>query len=77
MKSTVLSWLHSIGAVIAGFAVIVLGTVLTFEVVVPDFGYSSGPAVLLIGTLGALVSGVGGGLAAGRLARVGDSNTVF
>ena len=68
MKTTILSVLRSIGAVIAGFAVIVVGTVLTFEVLVPDFGYASGLAVLVIGTLGALVSGFGGGLVAGRLA---------
>jgi len=55
--------------VLAGFAVIALGTTFTFTVLVDDFGYyTSGPADLVIATLGALASGVAGGLLAGWLA---------
>ena len=69
MTPTIRSGLRSVGAVLAGFAIITLGTVFTFAVLVEDFGYmTSGPAELLIGTLGALASGVAGGLVAGRLA---------
>ena len=69
MTSTIRSGLRSVGAVLAGFAVIALGTVFTFTVLVDDFGfYTSGPTELLIGTIGALASGLAGGLVAGRLA---------
>ena len=69
MTSTIRSGLRSVGAVIAGFAVITLGTVFTFKVLVDDFGYyTSGSTDLLIATLGALASGIGGGLVAARLA---------
>jgi hypothetical protein len=55
--------------VIAGFATITLGTVLTFNVLVPNFGFSTGsPSDLLFGTLGATLSGLAGGLVAGGLA---------
>ena len=67
--STIRSALRSVGAVIAGFAVITLGTVLTFTVLAPNFGYStSGPSDLLLGTLGAIASGLAGGLVAAWLA---------
>lgn len=69
MKSTIRSVLRSVGAVFAGFAVITLGTVLTFKVLLDNFGYyTSGPIDLVIGTVGALVSGLAGGFVAGRLA---------
>jgi hypothetical protein len=69
MPLTVRSVLRSVGAVLAGFAVITLGTVLTFTVLVSDFGYrTSSNTELLIGTLGALTSGLAGGLLAGLLA---------
>lgn len=69
MTSTTRLALRSVGAVLAGFAVIALGTVFTFTVLVDDFGfYTSNPTELVIGTLGALVSGIGGGLVAAQLA---------
>jgi hypothetical protein len=69
MTSAIRSALRSIGAVLAGFAVIALGTLFTFTVLVGDFGYAtSGPIELMIGTLGALASGLAGGLVAARLA---------
>lgn len=69
MKSSVLSSLRSVGAVVAGFAVITLGTVFTFTVLVSDFGwYKSTPAEMVVATLGALASGIAGGWVAARLA---------
>ena len=69
MTPTIRSGLRSVGAVLSGFVVITLGTVVTFKFLVDDFGYyTSGPAELVIATIGALASGVAGGLVAGRLA---------
>jgi hypothetical protein len=69
MTFTIRSVLRSVGAVLAGFAVIALGTVLTFTVLVPDFGYStSDTSDLVLGTLGAVLSGLAGGLVASWLA---------
>lgn len=69
MTPWIRSSLRSVGAVIAGFAVITLGTVLTFTVLVQEFGYyTSGPADLALGSLGALASGMAGGWLAARLA---------
>jgi hypothetical protein len=69
MNATLRSILRSVGAVIAGFAVITLGTLFTFLVLVPDFGYYTGSTWdLTLGTVGALLSGIGGGWVAARLA---------
>lgn len=68
MMSTILSGLRSVGAVLAGFLVIALGTVITFEVVLGGIGfYKSTPTELAIATVGALASGLAGGLVAARL----------
>lgn len=71
MSFTVRSGLRSFGAVLAGFAVIILGTVFTFTVLARNFGYyTSSPLELVIGTAGALASGlVGGAVAAWLSAR--------
>ena len=67
--TTLRSILRSVGAVIAGFAVITAGTLFTFLVLVPDFGYyTTSLRGLALGTLGALVAGIGGGWLAARLA---------
>lgn len=69
MTSTILSGLRSVGAVVAGFAVITVGTIFTFSVLVDDFGYyTSGPVDLLVASLGALASGVAGGAVAALVA---------
>ena len=67
--TTIRSGLRSVGAVLVGFAVLTLGTIITFTVLVDDFGYhTSGPADLGIGMIGALASGLAGGIVAGLLA---------
>ena len=69
MTSPIRSILRSVGAVVAGFAVIAVGTAFTFTVLAPDFGYStSGASDLVLGTLGAVASGLAGGLVAAWLA---------
>ena len=69
MKSKILRGLRSVGAVLAGFLVITLGTVFTFEVVLDGIGFfKSSPTELAIATVGALASGLAGGLVAARLA---------
>lgn len=69
MTNTIRSGLRSVGAILAGFAVITLGTLFTFLVLVENFGYYTSSSVeLVIGTLGALVSGLAGGLVAAWLA---------
>lgn len=69
MKSKILRGLRSLAAVLAGFVVVVVGTILTFEVVLGGIGfYKSSPTELVIATIGALASGFAGGLVAARLA---------
>ena len=67
--SRVLLALRSVGAVVAGFAVIAVGTILTFEVLLDGISYhGSSLAELAIATVGALASGLAGGFVAARLA---------
>ena len=67
--SKTLSALRSVGAVVAGFAVIALGTILTFEVLLDGISYhGSSLTELAIATIGALASGLAGGYVAARLA---------
>ncbi len=62
MKSTFLSGLRSLFAVVAGFLVIALGTTLTFTVWLGGIGFhKSGPTELALATVGALASGLAGG----------------
>ncbi len=69
LRSRLLPAARSIGAVITGFAVVTLGTIFTFTVLVDDFGYyTSGLAELVIGACGAAASGLAGGAVAGWLA---------
>ena len=69
MKSKILSALRSVGVVLAGFAVITLGTVLTFVVLLDSISYHESSLIeLAIATIGALASGLAGGFVAARLA---------
>lgn len=69
MKSRAVQILRSLAAVIAGYLVIVAGTVLTFETMLGGIGYTkSSPTELALATLGALVSGLAGGMTAAWLA---------
>lgn len=69
MQSPVLRVVRSLAAVIAGYVVIVAGTVLTFETMLGGIGYTkSSPIEIALATLGALLSGLAGGMTAAWLA---------
>ena len=60
---------RSVGAVAAGYAVIVLGTILILEVALGGIGYQkSSTFVLLAATAGTAVAGCAGGFVAAALA---------
>ena len=68
MTSKLLRGLRSVGAVIAGYLVIAVGTTLTFETWLGGIGYyKSTPAVLALATVGAFLSGLAGGVVAAWL----------
>lgn len=61
--------LRSLGAVAAGYAVIVLGTSLTLEFLLGGVGYHQASAwEHMVGALGSIVSGLFGGYVAGWIA---------
>ena len=60
--------LRSILAVIVGFAVISIGTIITFNVLVGQVTVDSRPTQILLGTIGAVISALAGGIAAGLIA---------
>lgn len=65
MREGLLTALRFAAAAIAGYAVIAVGTTLTFEVLLGGIGYyESSPGELAAATLGALLSGLAGGLVA-------------
>ncbi len=65
----ILPALRSLLAVVAGYLVIALGTTLTFETWLGGIGYhESPPSELALATLGALLSGLAGGLVAAWIA---------
>jgi len=62
MAAKILSTLRFLIAAVVGYAAIVVGTTLTFEVWLGGIGWSkSSPGVLALATAGALVSGLAGG----------------
>ena len=68
MRNKVLRAARSIAAVVAGYAVIVAGTILAFEVWLGGIGYyKSSTQVLAVASLAAFVSGFCGGYVAAWL----------
>ena len=59
---------RSVAAVVGGYLTVALGTILTFNVLVGQLTVDSGPLQLLLGTIGAALSGLAGGLVAGIVA---------
>jgi hypothetical protein len=68
MRSSLASVVRSVLAVVLGYAVIAAGTILTFNVIVGQISVASPPSQLLAGTVGAVFSGLAGGMVAGSVA---------
>ena len=66
-KSLILAG-RSLLAVVAGFVVISIGTIITFNLLVGQVTISSTPAHMFFGTVGAVISGLAGGAIAGLIA---------
>ncbi|HJT80761.1 MAG TPA: hypothetical protein VJ719_06145 [Chthoniobacterales bacterium] len=64
MSRTIVSVLRSIAAVVGGYLMVAAGTILTFNVLVGQVTVDSSPLQLLLGTLGAAISGLAGGILA-------------
>jgi hypothetical protein len=56
--------LRSIAAIIGGYLAVAAGTIITFNILVGQVTVESSPAQLILGTIGAAISGVAGGLVA-------------
>ena len=65
---TVLTVLRSIAAVVLGYVVIALGTILTFNVIVGQITVDSPPSQMFAGTVGAVIAGLCGGMVAAWIA---------
>jgi hypothetical protein len=59
---------RSVAAVFGGYLTVVAGTILTFNVLVGQVTVDSSPRQLILGTIGAVLSGLAGGVAAGVIA---------
>ena len=68
MRNRFVSVLRSVAAVVGGYLTVALGTILTFNVLVGQLTVDSGPLQLILGTIGAALSGLAGGLVAGIVA---------
>jgi hypothetical protein len=68
MRNRFVGVLRSVAAVVGGYLTVALGTILTFNVLVGQLTVDSGPLQLILGTIGAAVSGLAGGFVAGIVA---------
>jgi hypothetical protein len=68
MRNRFVSVLRSVAAVVGGYLTVALGTILTFNVLVGQVTVGSGLLQLILGTIGAALSGLAGGLVAGIVA---------
>jgi hypothetical protein len=60
--------LRSVAAVVGGYLVVVAGTILTFNVFVGQVTVDSNPGQIILGTIGAMLAGIAGGVVAGVVA---------
>ncbi|MEO8439901.1 MAG: hypothetical protein ABI540_06720 [Spartobacteria bacterium] len=60
--------LRSVAAVLGGYLIVVGGTILTFNILVGQVTIDSQPRQIILGTMGAVLSGLAGGIAAGAIA---------
>jgi hypothetical protein len=68
MPSRLLFAFRSVAAVFGGYLTVAAGTILTFNVLVGQVTVDSNPRQLILGTIGAALSGVAGGVVAGLVA---------
>ena len=60
--------LRSVAAVVGGYFVVAAGTILTFNVLVGQVTIDSNPRQMILGTIGAVLAGIAGGVLAGIVA---------
>lgn len=60
--------LRSVAAVVGGYLLVVGGTILTFNILVGQVTVDSHPRQMILGTIGAVLSGLAGGIVAGTIA---------
>ncbi|MEO7724441.1 MAG: hypothetical protein ABIU29_07100 [Chthoniobacterales bacterium] len=60
--------LRSVAAVLGGYLIVAGGTILTFNILVGQVTVDSHPRQIILGTIGALLSGLTGGIVAGTVA---------
>ena len=60
--------LRSVTAVVGGYLVVAAGTILTFNVLVGQLTVNSNARQLILGTIGAVLAGIAGGVVAGIVA---------
>jgi hypothetical protein len=60
--------LRSVVAVVGGYLIVAAGTILTFNVLVGQVTIDSNPRQMILGTIGAVLAGIAGGVVAGVVA---------
>jgi hypothetical protein len=60
--------LRSVAAVVGGYLIVAAGTILTFNVLVGQVTVQSNPRQMILGTIGAVLAGIAGGVVAGIVA---------
>jgi hypothetical protein len=68
MPKGVIAVLRSIAAVVGGYLIVAAGTILTFNVLVGQVTINSSSLQLMLGTIGAVISGLAGGVVAALVA---------
>jgi hypothetical protein len=68
MQSRFVFALRSVAAVVGGYLIVAAGTILTFNGLVGQVTVDSPPQQFILGTIGAALSGVAGGIVAGLVA---------
>ena len=59
---------RTVVAIIGGYLIVAAGTILTFNVLVGQVTVDSPPRQIILGTIGAVISGTAGGVVAGIIA---------
>jgi hypothetical protein len=59
---------RTVAAIIGGYLIVAAGTILTFNVLVGQVTVDSPPRQMILGTIGAVLSGLAGGVVAGIIA---------